>query len=165
MSNKMVMTIVATGGLLLSGVVVTAQEGAATRQDIAVSSELRALLRAEMREIASGMQSMTLALAGADWQVIKTTSDKIRASYILEQKLTAAQRQELERKLPEQFKQLDAAFHQRAEKLAVAAAAHDAELTLFHYTRLMESCTACHTAYAKSRFPAFSPPEPDAHHH
>jgi len=105
-----------------------------------------------------------LSLATANWTSIQETSTKIRASYIMEKKLTAAQTEELEQALPENFKQLDAEFHQRAEKLGMAAVAHDPELVAFQYSRLIESCALCHSAYAKSRFPGFSPPARQDHH-
>lgn len=56
-------------------------------------------------------------------------------------------------------------YHQRAEMLGAAAAAHDAELVMFHYSRLLESCTRCHAAYAGARFPGFTSPDPEHHTH
>jgi len=133
--------------------------------DIELSPELLNLLREEMREIATGIQGVALSLATANWESIEKTSKDIRASYIMERKLTAAQAQELTQALPEHFKQLDAGFHQRAEKLGEAAAAHDPELVAFQYSRLIESCALCHSAYARSRFPGFSSPVQQRHHH
>jgi acetyl/propionyl-CoA carboxylase alpha subunit len=52
-----------------------------------------------------------------------------------------------------------------AIRVARAAAAHDAELVAFHYSRLIESCVQCHAAYARSRFPGFVPPAEKEHHH
>jgi cytochrome c556 len=83
----------------------------------------------------------------------------------MEKQLTPAQAKELEQALPEGFKRLDAEFHQRAEKLGAAAGAHDPELTAFHFSRLVESCTKCHAAYAQSRFPGFASDHPPAHQH
>jgi cytochrome c556 len=96
---------------------------------------------------------------------IQETSAKIQASYIMEKKLTPAQAKELKQALPEHFKRLDSEFHQRAEKLGTAAAAHDPELVAFQYYRLMETCALCHSAYAKTRFPGFSPSAQQDHHH
>ena len=135
------------------------------RQDIKLSPDVLNLLRAEMGEIAGGIQGIALSLATADWMSIQETSTKIRASYIMEKKLTAAQAKELEQALPDHFKQLDTEFHQRAEKLGVAAAAHDPELVAFQYSRLIESCTLCHSTYAKSRFPGFSSLPQQGHSH
>ncbi|MCJ7556667.1 MAG: hypothetical protein MUP90_07105 [Gammaproteobacteria bacterium] len=124
-------------------------------QEVQLSPDLLALLRAEMVEITGGMQGITYYLASADWHSIQETSEKIRDSYIMNMKLSAAQGEELEQALPERFKQLDAEFHHRAGKLGAAAAAHDAELVVFQYSRLLETCTVCHAAYAGSRFPGF----------
>lgn len=129
-------------------------------EEVRLSPQLRDLLRQEMREVASGTQALAIALASADWKTLHDTSARIRASYILAKKLTPAQRQELERGLPAGFKQLDADFHARAQKLALAAEARDRELAAFHFSRMVESCATCHAAYAKTRFPGFATPEP-----
>lgn len=107
----------------------------APQPDIKLSPDLQNLLRVEMREITTGVQGIAVSLATADWHSIQEISTKIRTSYIMEKKLTPAQAMELKQVLPEQFKQLDAEFHQRAEWLGVAAAAHDPELVAFHYSR------------------------------
>jgi cytochrome c556 len=139
------------------------QESAA--QDIHLSPELLELLRAEMREVTAGVQGIIPLLATADWAAIAAIGEKIRASYIMEKSLTPEQAEELENALPDQFQQLDAEFHQRAEKLGAAAQARDAELVVFHYNRLLESCVRCHAAHAGSRFPGFMPPAPEPHAH
>ena len=137
-----------------------AQQPTAASADVHLSPQLRGLLQEEMREVARGTQTLAIALASADWNTLADTSAKIRASYILEKKLSAAQKHELERTLPAGFKQLDAEFHARAEKLAHAAEARDPELAAFHFSRMVEHCAACHSAYAKARFPGFSPALP-----
>jgi cytochrome c556 len=134
-------------------------------QSLALSPELRELLRAEMREISGGIQSIALLLATADWEAIQDTSAKIQASFIMKQKLTPALKEELEHALPARFKQLDADFHHRAEKLGMAAAAHDPEEIAFHYSRMLESCTQCHAEFAADRFPGFAPKVSQDHHH
>ena len=133
-------------------------EPAPSHTELRLSPALRDLLRAEMREIAGAMQRMTPAVAAADWAVIAAAARGIRASYILAKRLTPAQSGELERVLPAPFKALDADFHGRAGKLAAAATAHDAELVVFHYARLVEACTSCHAAYARTRLPGFAAP-------
>jgi len=165
MSDKLLATIIVIGCLAAVPVHTYAAEPHDPHQGIELSPDLLNLLRAEMREIAGGVQVIALSLAAADWMSIQETSTRIKASYIMEKKLTAAQAKELEQALPERFKQLDAEFHQRAERLGVAAAAHDPELVAFQYSRLIESCALCHSAYAKSRFPGFSSPAQQDHHH
>jgi hypothetical protein len=136
-----------------------------TNNKVKLSPELLSLLRMEMTEISIGVQSIPLALATADWASIQETSARINASYIMEKSLTPAQAGELESALPEYFKQLDAEFHNRAVKLGEAAEVHDFELAAFHYSRLVESCARCHSAFASQRFSGFADPMDRVHHH
>jgi cytochrome c556 len=162
-------------GIMMSIIVITslvagpdyadAAEPRASSREVKLSPELVNLLRAEMREISAGVQGIAVSIAAADWKSIQESSAKIRLSYIMEKKLTPAQAAELEKSLPQQFKQLDANFHLRAGKVGAAAAAHDAELVTFQYYRLLESCTVCHSEFAKSRFPGFSSVAQQVHHH
>jgi cytochrome c556 len=142
-----------------------AQESPAAPNEFQLSPELMDLLRAEMQALLTGIQSLAMGIATADWKDVTEKSARIRASYILDQKLTPAQRQELDTSLPEHFKRLDSDFHLEAKKLEAAATAHDSQLASFHYYRLIETCTACHAIYAVSRFPGFKPSTESAHHH
>lgn len=143
----------------------SASHAAGQSADLPLSPPVRSLLQQEMREVARGTQTLAVALATADWKTLHDTAAMIRSSYIMNKQLTAAQKHELEHALPAGFKQLDAEFHARAEKLALAAEAHDHELAAFHYSRLVESCAVCHSGYAKSRFPGFASFTPPAHGH
>jgi hypothetical protein len=165
MRNSLLSAIIVISSLAAVSVHCYAAEPHTTQHGIALSPDVLNLLREEMREIAGGVQGIALSLATADWRSIEETSARIRASYILEKKLTTAQAKELEKALPEQFKRLDAEFHQRADKLGAAAAAHDPELAVFHYSRLVESCVRCHSSFAGKRFPGFASPEPMGHQH
>jgi len=111
-----------------------------------------------MREVVWGMQKILVALASADWKTVRDSSDRIRAIYVMEKKLTPEQEKELEQILPQRFKQLDADFHRRAARLEAAASEHDAKRATFQYGRLVEACVTCHAAYARSRFPGFALP-------
>ena len=142
-----------------------AQETPASPEDLQLSQELRALLQAEMRELAGASQAVTSAFVMGDWQSIQRISEQIRASYIMERNISDTQKQELRDKLPAHFKRLDADFHARAERLGSAAAAEDPEIVAFHYYRMLETCATCHAAFAKSRFPGFSSAAPEDHHH
>lgn len=161
--RKPLYTLLASLMLALTSAAHAAQP-AGQDTDMHLSPQLRTLLQQEMREVASGTQAMAVALATADWKTLHDTAAKIRASYILEKKLTAAQKLELERALPAGFKQLDAEFHARSLKLQQAAEARDHELAAYHFSRMIESCVACHSNYAKTRFPGFAPVRPAAGH-
>lgn len=129
-----------------------------------VSPDLLQLFQAEMRELLLGTQHIAGALPIANWDGIADSALAMRNSYVLEQKLTPAQRHDLEQ-LPEQFKAFDQAFHLRAEKLAHAAKAKDAEAVSFHFSRLLDTCVACHATYAKMKFPNFRSEGGTEHRH
>lgn len=139
------------------------QEPPEAHDAIDLSPDTLMLLQAEMRELAVASQAMVISYVSGDWKSIQRIGEQIRASYVIEQNLTDAQKQELADKLPERFKRLDADFHARAARLESAAANANAELVAFHYYRLLESCAACHSEYAASRFPGFSSLETDFH--
>jgi hypothetical protein len=141
-----------------------AQESHMPQNDLHLSPELTELLREEMRALLTGIQSIASGIATADWKSVADQSARIRASFILDQKLTSAQREELESTLPEHFKRLDSNFHVEAGKLEAAATKHDVQLVTFHYYRLMETCTTCHALYAASRFPGFRSAAENVHH-
>lgn len=153
------------GGLLLAGLSAGAEERAPAGHALELSPGLTALLRAEMGHILEGVQSIPAGIATADWKSVADTGAQISASYIFNSKLTPAQRHELHSALPAHFQRLDASFHAEADKLATAARSHDAQLTAFHYYRMLDTCTACHALYAGERFPGFAPATPADHHH
>lgn len=138
------------------------QQPTAAPNSLSMSAELLELLRAEMRELVSATQAISMALPVGDWTQIVATSEQMRSSYILERKLTESQREELGR-LPERFKHLDKGFHLKTEKLAHAASEKDVGLTAYYFARLLEDCADCHAAYAPQRFPGFSDDSTDQH--
>jgi hypothetical protein len=129
-----------------------------------LSPELRAAFIAEMQHLDAGLQRAVSAIARADWAAAEQTAREISGSFILEQRLSAAQREELHRVLPEAFLALDRGFHAHAQRLAAAAKAHDGELAAFYTYQLTDACVSCHSRYAQHRFPALAP-APEAHHH
>jgi hypothetical protein len=157
--------LLVTAGLATGPVGAGAAEKAAPQPDLELSADLLALLRTEMRDIAAGVGGIALSIANADWQSIQDTGARIRDSYIMKRQLTDQQAQALKQALPAHFRHLDRVFHQRAESLRVAAASKDPALVAFRYSRLLESCAACHASYAKSRFPGFASPAEQHHHH
>jgi hypothetical protein len=150
---------------MLGVVPLSAQETPPAGNELKISPELLEMLRAEMRALLSGVQSLPAGIAMADWKSVATTGAQMRASYILDQELTAAQKKELGASLPEHFKRLDADFHLESKKLEEAATNHDAQLSAFHFYRLIETCTACHSVYAAAKFPGFTPTTEHTHDH
>ena len=139
-------------------------EPSAPVSSVELSPDLHQLFQAEMRELLLGTQKIAGSLPIADWDGIASSAMAMRDGYVLEKKLTTAQRHDLE-KLPEQFKVLDDAFHRRAEKLAHAAQAKDAEAVSFQFSRLLDTCVACHSTFAQPQFPNFRSEAGSEHRH
>lgn len=120
-----------------------------------LSPALRALLAEEMLAIQSGMQAIIPAYAAGNWGEIASIADKIKNSYILKQKLTDDQKEELHSSLPASFIQLDQQFHYFAGMLKHVAEEEKSELVGFYFSKMNDACHACHSQYATHKFPAF----------
>ena len=120
-----------------------------------LSPELRELLSKEMVAIQNGMMSIIAAYASGNSEEIASIAENIRSSYILKQEMTRQQRHELHQKLPASFIQLDQQFHNYAGLLEEAARTNNDELIGFYFSKLVESCSGCHSQYARHKFPAF----------
>ena len=160
----MIRALAALSLVMAGSVYAQHSETDAGHHELALSAELLELLRAEMREVATGMQAIPVSLAMADWHQIHLAATKIKSSYILKQSLTENQLAELKQVLPESFKEIDGEFHLRAGKLAEAAKERNAEGVAFQYSRMLENCTSCHSMYAQERFPGFLSEQPSHHH-
>lgn len=120
---------------------------------LAGQPRLRGLLQQEMQSLQEALVTMSRALPQGDWNTLSSTAGKVHDSFIFQQKLTAEDRKILHQALPEGFVRLDKGFHLQAKKLQQAAKNHDAELSLFYFSRMTESCVICHSSYVTHRFP------------
>ena len=137
--------MLATGGQAL------AREGAGP---LANEPELRGLLQQEMQALQKALATLSTALPQGQWHRVADTAGQIHDSFILQQQLSAEDRKTLHQTLPADFIQRDRAFHQQAKKLQHAAESQDAELSLFYYSNMVESCVSCHRQFATHRFPS-----------
>ncbi|MFC1702475.1 hypothetical protein ACFL1J_07030 [Pseudomonadota bacterium] len=151
--------------LAIASTAIRAQDHQQHVGNLALPPDLMGLLQAEMREITTGVQKIPVAIAQADWDLLRTTGESIQSSYIMAKALSPEQVEVLQSSLPARFKQIDSEFHERAGNLADAAEARDFELASYHYSRLIESCARCHSLYAKDRFPDFGTIEKHGHQH
>jgi hypothetical protein len=143
-----------------------AQENAAVGPQL--SERLRTLLREEMNLVQGGMERVMRAIAVGDHDAVFENGRNIYKSFILDQQMTEQDRHELMAAVPTGFLELDHAFHDTAHKLARAGRDRDVELQAFYFSRLVESCAACHSRYATDRFPGLrhlGETEPAHHHH
>lgn len=118
--------------------------------------KLLRLLQQEMQALQQALGTITTALPQGQWHTVAETAGKIHDSFIFQQKMTADDRKTLHQTLPEGFIRQDKAFHQQAKKLQHAAESQNAELSLFYYSEMVESCVTCHSRFATHRFPSLT---------
>lgn len=157
MTGKMVLGMVV--GVLTALSIALAQEHAASKTVdvpvLALSPKLRAALVAEMAGVKEGVAELSASLAMGEWDAAARRAERIRDSYIMKQKLSRSELEELERALPADFAKMDDAFHRHAEGLAHAAKARNHELAVFYFSKMMEGCGACHARYATHALKGF----------
>ena len=138
----------------------------ASNQEFRLSPELRQLLVAEMVAVQDGMMSLIPAISSGNWQAIVEIGRKLHDSYIMKQKLSKSQIEELHHSLPAGFQELDHSFHHSAGMLAHAADEKNADVVNFYFFKLNEACVSCHSKFAAHRFPGFMRNgDHEEHHH
>ncbi len=136
-----------------------------TTQGVQLSADLLALLNKEMVLIQAGMMDMIPAIAAGEWSKVAAICQKIKASFILKQKLTDAQKEELKHVLPQQFIEMDMDFHKSAGMLAHAAEMENADVVNFYFYKMNTACVSCHGKYAAGRFPGLANGGDKEHQH
>ena len=129
-----------------------------------LSPGLRAILNQEMGLIQQGMMDIVPAIAAGQWDQVAAIGQKIKASFILKQKLTKPQQEELHRVLPAQFIEMDIDFHKSAGMLAHAAEMGNADVVNFYFYKMNTACVSCHGKYATERFPGLTSGSEKPHH-
>ena len=135
-----------------------------TSQGFQLSPSLLALLNQEMGLIQQGIMDMVPAIAAGEWDKVVALGQKIKKSFILKQKLTDAQKEELHRVLPQQFIEMDMDFHKSAGMLAHAAEMKNADVVNFYFYKMNAACVSCHGKYAAERFPGLAKDGEEGHH-
>jgi len=145
-----------------------APEPAAATGVEALSAPLREALNAEMLALQAGLMSVIPAVVAGHWDEVARIAAQMRDSYILQQELTAEQRQELHDALPASFLELDARLHYLAGMLSHVAEARKPELVGYYLGAMTETCVTCHARHAQAKFRAFAEgeaaPAHDHHH-
>lgn len=134
-------------------------------QRVQLSPDLLALLNQEMGLIQQAMMDIVPAIASGEWGKVSSIGKKIKASFILKQKLTEAQKEELLRVLPQQFIEMDMDFHKSAGMLAHAAEMKNADVVNFYFYKMSAACVSCHGKYATGRFPGLANGSDEEEHH
>lgn len=127
----------------------------ASNVEFRLSPELMLLLVAEMRAVQEGMMSLIPAISSGNWTEMAEIGMNLHDSYIMKQKLSKSQIEELHQSLPAGFQELDHSFHHSAGMLARAADEKNADVVNFYFFKLNEACVSCHSKFATHRFPGF----------
>lgn len=114
---------------------------------------LRILLIEEMRAILEASQQIFSAIVQGQSELVVTQAQAIHDSFILAQKMTDEDRHTLHESVPHEFLALDEAFHKLSADLAEAARGGDQAAQQAIFQQMTESCVACHSRFASSRFP------------
>ncbi len=121
-----------------------------------LTPKLQDMLQREMISVNEASQQMLTALISGDEQRVAELAQQIHDSFILEQEMTEQDRADLMAAVPDEFVQMDSAFHQSLADMAAAARAGDLPLQHERFGQMLEACTACHARYATDRFPGFA---------
>ena len=146
--------------LLMTAVIPIAALGAGSQSQLAtasLSAETRALLIEEMKAISKAMGRIHTAVVTGDHPTVAVEARNIHDSFVLQQELSDAQREEIGTELPPDFIKADQAFHVLAERLAQAGDKGDPALERLWFQEMTRACQACHTDYAGARFPGLVP--------
>ena len=131
-----------------------------------LSPDLRALLKQEMLAIQEGMKNIVPAFASGDLDEVSEIAGEISRNIILKKKITDTQKHELHEKLSKDFILKDQEFHKYAGMLEHVSKEGHTELVGFYYSKMLESCSSCHSEHASHRFPIFANESATkAHHH
>lgn len=118
-----------------------------------LSEHLRAVLNEEMVALEKGMKEIFSSMIKGDYKNIEEIAATIQHSFILEQKLSSQEKEELHTKLPQNFIVLDRTFHNDAQMLQHVANAKNPELTSFYFNKMTNACVTCHQSFAQEKFP------------
>ncbi len=108
----------------------------AANKEFRLSPELRQLLVAEMLAVQDGMMCLIPAISSGNWKKMAEIGMKLHDSYIMKQKLSKSQLEELHDSLPEGFQELDHTFHHSAGMLARAADEKNADVVNVYFYKL-----------------------------
>lgn len=156
----------AKAALLVGGLVLLTGMASAADKPVSkmLSPRLNQLLTEEMRSVSQAMTQIFNGITVGDHSVVANMAEQIHNSFIFNRELTAKDKQDLNG-LPADFLRADGEFHATAKKLAEAGQRKDSELQRFYYSRLLDSCVACHSRYVTDKFPGFTGEAPSGHVH
>lgn len=151
--KMMAMTLAST--VLAIGVFTTAiaEQPADTNVGSQLPPKIRGLLIQEMQGILEASQQIQAALVQGHHETVARKAQAIHDSFIMDQQMTAEDKQTLRDTVPKAFLQRDEALHELSASLAEAARSQDTKRELQQFSEMTQACVDCHSKYATGRFP------------
>jgi hypothetical protein len=106
-----------------------------------------------MMAVLDASKQILEALVRGQDDLVARNAQGIHDSFILEQRMSDADRRALHDSLPHAFIERDHAFHELSGRLAEAARAGHRPEQRRIFTEMLNACVACHAAHATDRFP------------
>jgi thiamine biosynthesis lipoprotein ApbE len=126
----------------------SAEEGDA----IKLSPEVRAVFVHQMRIRGDGTAELTTAFKEGRFNQVAKVAATMTGDYILDKKLSATQKAELNQALRPGFDELNSAFHGHAGEIANAAKAKNSIAVEKALYKLFDTCKKCHIKYGGESF-------------
>lgn len=145
----------AATGIVVTGLTLCVAAGNAAAEPVGaeLTQKLRGLLVREMVAIEAAMKDTYSAIIRGDHATVGDKGQAIHDSFILEQSLTPQDRRDLKAAVPPEFLRMDKRFHQLSGSLAEAGRQQDTQAQIKFFSRMTETCVACHSRYVTDRFP------------
>lgn len=122
--------------------------------------KVRGLLIQEMQAILEASQQIQAAIVQGHHEIVAERAQAIHDSFIMDQQLTAADKQALLATVPDGFLERDEALHELSAELAVAGRDRNTARQLQQFSEMTQGCVGCHSRYATSRFPGLKKSHP-----
>ena len=153
--------------LIASAAAMLMQAGAPAAEPVGpkLTARLKKLITNEMLQVADATGRLSVAISTGDHETVHALGVGVRDSFILKQSLTAQDKKDLVGAVPAEFITLDRHFHALAGKLAHAGEVKDSALQGFYYSKMMETCVACHARFAVDKFPGLDVGRAGGHKH
>ena len=115
--------------------------------ELNLPKDIREILRAEMFVLQDGILKIRTAIKEKDYMLGKEGASQIENPYVLNESLTAEQREIFNQALPDDFVELDKQIHKLAAKLANSFTKKDFKKAQKLDEQVRRKCLYCHTQY------------------
>ena len=154
-ARMLVATVLAMGVFATA----SADQSGNTNVGAQLPPKVRGLLIQEMQAILEASKQIQAAIVQGHHETVARKAQAIHDSFIMDQQMTAADKQALLATVPDAFLERDAALHELSARLAEAGRDRDTARQLQQFSDMTQGCVGCHSRYATARFPDLATPD------